>query len=1765
MKKLLTIGLVSLLSACGSDSSHSPATEPDAANSPPIVSLSGPELAASGHKVVLQLQAEDKDGQISAIKWAQTQGPQLALQSTELTMQQQLNLPQLAQQTEFSFSVTVRDDKNAEVVVAHSFTALPAALAITYQLTLTTPDGTPLSNQEIWIGQPPSWTAYHTDAQGQLQIDDMADTQALIKIAKAGYNTYLAPLKQELSEAFTLINIELQPVQTQLTFDGGQAQQLRAENGLQLNIPANAWQVEGTTKGNELLMADISQNPDLPALQFANAPSQVTNLSFSTQQGSPLSLKPGQFVSVTFPYQEDDEDLLSSLVEGQPIVLSSLNEQNGQWQEEVTGTLQRDQQSPSGWSVTADLPHFSYWGFGQFNHWVIGPTDPAGLYCVDYHKLYAGVQSLCTRANGEWLVPLIAPLKARYCIERRIKTGLDANGNAIWGTEVDCYGEHSFQSQDMHGRTGYVSTVEAGVTALAPESKLIISHQKLARLGQTYFNRLETLGISSQGRQYQVLNGSLPTGLQFEQNAIRGTPQTLQPEQSLLVQVSDAFGNQAQASLQLGVAPPFVASNIPAEHKILTGSNLSLNLTPSSGLSPYLFTLVNPDNGMQLDPSSGQFSFSTAQKGQYLPYMVVCEQQADACRDDLGQTNYRPMISVYEPAVLGFSELPSGRLTQSYEFTLVYNQSDDRFIFADPVHNWQVSGLPVGLSLQSRTKLQNFKQLEYWVIAGTPEQSGEFEVTINLTTELDGTIALTSPLLIRSIAPEISGTLPASLNLGEPMSLALQTLQGSVLTWRLASGSMPTGLILNSQTGVISGTPQSAGFYSFVVEGEDAAGQVASLSLATQVIQPLLPPSLSGSPGNAMVNQPFSFSLTNQGGAVSAWQLQGTLPSGLNHQNGTLSGTPTVSGSYPLQFTASNGAGSSSHNVTLVVQPTPPALGGQLPGQILTNQIFSFVPSNSGGQAASWSVSQGSLPTGLSLNTQSGEISGTPTQPGNHFVVIAATNGGGSDTLALTFTIVDGNLPQLSLSMDPVFFINQAIGVQPINSGGHVDTWSINAALPAGLSFNPSNGQITGSTATDGDVQVEVSAANQFGTDTLSFTLRILGVPAQIQQLSAVGSDGLIDINWQAVAPRHAAETIGYRLYLADDASLNSSNYQGLPQGQMLDNLTGTHQQIQLTNGSARYALVVAYNLAGQGQDSPLAYATAQQTQNLNLRDSGYLLCANDDDSMAGGLSQLACSTDPNSNVVQGQDGLTGADAKGQQTPSDSFTKLDSQGNALAQQNQDWDDNGSEAAGSQWSCWRDDVTGLVWQVKPGADGIVGNAGLHDGDNLYAVNATNSDPLNCHSDSQCNLTSYIKVTNQQSLCGLSNWRLPALNELMSIADMQHGSLLFTPPALASGSPLPLPIGSDSLFAVADIPYFSQQPNSQALDLRTYTLVQDTNLSQRSVLLVSGAPPSLYAQATNAQPQIDGSQVCDNLLPSTAASDRFQIIGDGTLLDSYTNLMWRRCALGYDFDDATQQCVLSGAAQSFSWIEGLAQVASFNDRVDGTNHNHSDWRMPNAKEMQSLTEWRCNVRMNMAVFASPVQTMWTATPWSGIAPYTQTHQSLMFDSSDGSLKRADRTDMLAMMLVRDNVSPNNLLSQLNLPLSTQGFEAANVSIHVQSQVATWQMLQPMSPQPASTALHLDPQSLGALTWSIGSDFTPLQTPAENPLLGTIDFDGQGNPVAGPAITPNFILRHNNTGTLYKLALFIQLASNEDPYRILDDSVIYQCAGNDIASCP
>jgi hypothetical protein len=197
-----------------------------------------------------------------------------------------------------------------------------------------------------------------------------------------------------------------------------------------------------------------------------------------------------------------------------------------------------------------------------------------------------------------------------------------------------------------------------------------------------------------------------------------------------------------------------------------------------------------------------------------------------------------------------------------------------------------------------------------------------------------------------------------------------------------------------------------------------------------------------------------------------------------------------------LLLVACGGGGSSSSNLPptpAAIASAPSGLSYSTPLTFTVNQAITNVSPTVTGSVASYAISP-QLPAGLSLSTTSGVLSGTPTAITSQVnYTVTATNAGGSTTAQVAITVTDAK-PAVAYSSGTVAL---AMGVAvarmvPKSTGGAVTSWSISPALPAGLTFDTTDGNITGTPTTASAAAVyTVTATNAGGQATFAFTLSV--------------------------------------------------------------------------------------------------------------------------------------------------------------------------------------------------------------------------------------------------------------------------------------------------------------------------------------------------------------------------------------------------------------------------------------------------------------------------------------------------------------------------------------------------------------------------------------------------------------------------------------------------------------------------------------------------
>jgi large repetitive protein len=247
--------------------------------------------------------------------------------------------------------------------------------------------------------------------------------------------------------------------------------------------------------------------------------------------------------------------------------------------------------------------------------------------------------------------------------------------------------------------------------------------------------------------------------------------------------------------------------------------------------------------------------------------------------------------------------------------------------------------------------------------------------------------ATTAPPETQVLALEIKTTVLNDGQMGIGYYKKLEVTGGSGhYTWSLTEGSLPDGLGINSDTGIISGNPKVPGVKDFTVqvnEGKTSASQKLSLTIkpATQTIVISNPKIVDGEVGAS-----YSQKLAASGGNGSfTWSVSGgTLPEGLalDTTTGVISGMPKIVGGTSFSVQVTDGSNTTTQGFSLVIQNSIIISTASFPNGKVDSVYDELVEAIGGSGTNTWSISRGVLPDGLTFESTNAEIYGTPTKAG---------------------------------------------------------------------------------------------------------------------------------------------------------------------------------------------------------------------------------------------------------------------------------------------------------------------------------------------------------------------------------------------------------------------------------------------------------------------------------------------------------------------------------------------------------------------------------------------------------------------------------------------------------------------------------------------------------------------------------------------------------------------------------------------------------------
>ncbi|HEY2018515.1 MAG TPA: putative Ig domain-containing protein, partial [Bryobacteraceae bacterium] len=261
-------------------------------------------------------------------------------------------------------------------------------------------------------------------------------------------------------------------------------------------------------------------------------------------------------------------------------------------------------------------------------------------------------------------------------------------------------------------------------------------------------------------------------------------------------------------------------------------------------------------------------------------------------------------FTIFPGLVITTASLPPGNVGTPYSTTLTASGGTTPYL-------WAATGLPAGLLLNTGTG----------AITGIPTTAGSSTVSVTVTDSNGLTAAARFPLTITNKLVITTASLPGG-TVGASYSATL-TASGGVTPYVWSATGLPPGLLLNTATGAITGTPTAAGNFTASVTVNDNSEQSASAQFPL-VIGGNLTITTASLPAGT-VGTSYSVTLTATGGLTPYVWSSTTLPPGLflNTATGAITGTPTTSGSFPVSVTVNdNGGQTASKSLVLAISPS---------------------------------------------------------------------------------------------------------------------------------------------------------------------------------------------------------------------------------------------------------------------------------------------------------------------------------------------------------------------------------------------------------------------------------------------------------------------------------------------------------------------------------------------------------------------------------------------------------------------------------------------------------------------------------------------------------------------------------------------------------------------------------------------------------------------------------------------------------------------------
>ena len=380
--------------------------------------------------------------------------------------------------------------------------------------------------------------------------------------------------------------------------------------------------------------------------------------------------------------------------------------------------------------------------------------------------------------------------------------------------------------------------------------------------------------------------------------------------------------------------------------------------------------------------------------------------------------------------------------------------------------------LPQGISVNPSTG----------AITGTFTSTGTYTITVTATDQANTVISQAFSVTVNP-ALVIQPTTPPAGALNESYTYTPVATGGvqPVSTWAIFSGSIPTGLSFNTSTGKISGTPSASGTFNFTLKAFDSGGYSATQAFTITINGALTISTTSFTLVQGVTTGNPSLTVTGGVGGytcslVPQTALNGT---GLSFSSScVLSGTPATAGTLSLTFQASDTATSVTKVIPVQIIAPVSITTTTLPNPVQGASYSQTLATSGGNGTNTWSIYSGGLPAYLTLNANTGVISGTASGTGTYNFTVQVSSGGTTANQSYQVTLVPAvsiNFPSTVDASSPLAFFQFATG-----SAGTSDTNSYT------YNFAGSAAYVTGPTAIPNSGSAYLNGTSAYVSTNLS-------------------------------------------------------------------------------------------------------------------------------------------------------------------------------------------------------------------------------------------------------------------------------------------------------------------------------------------------------------------------------------------------------------------------------------------------------------------------------------------------------------------------------------------------------------------------------------------------------------------------------------------------------------------------------------------------------